>query len=187
MSEPSEPSESGQDFALAPALKRAADVHGLLVPVPVARIKALGIRRRRRVLATAAACVVCVLGGGGVLAAAHLEPDPRPGAPVEPTPTLSCLTASPPDAPVPGSSNSSGSSAVNPPVGSGPTASAGSARPPSSSPTSHSVTISRLPGSATNGPSADSCGSAAAAPDVTPSTPGSADKSTAAVLPPPGS
>ncbi|MCC9710260.1 hypothetical protein E4N62_36370 [Streptomyces sp. MNU76] len=187
MSEPSEPHDPVQDLALAPALKRGADVRGRLVPVPVARIKALGIRRRRRVLATAAACVVCVLGGGGALATAQLDPDPRPGAPVvEPTPVSSCLTASPPDSPMPGSFDSPASSVVEPAAGSGPMAGADSTRPASSNTTSTSVTIRQISGSATDVPSADNCDGAATAPDVSSSPTGAPEESTAAVVPSPG-
>lgn len=188
MSEPNEPLDPGQDFALAPALKRAADVRGRLVPVPAARIKALGVRRRRRVLAAAAACAVCVLGGGGALAVAQLEPDPRPGAPVvAPTPTSNCPTASPSNSPMPDLPDVPASSAVKPPVGSGPMASVDSPRPGASNTTSASATVTQPSGRGTNGPSADSCDIAVTAPDVPSAPTGAAEKSTAAVVPSPGS
>ncbi|WP_416981808.1 hypothetical protein [Streptomyces sp. T028] len=115
MSEPTEPHGRRPDDALATALKRAADVRGRLVPVPVAHIKVLGTRRRRRMLATAVACAVGVLGTAGALTAVRLQPDHRPAAPVVtpmPSPPLTpspSLTTSP----------SASSSLAQPPAGSG--------------------------------------------------------------------
>ncbi|MEU1179911.1 hypothetical protein ABZ464_20080 [Streptomyces sp. NPDC005820] len=156
MSEPTEPHGRRPDDALAAALKRAADVHDRVVPVPVARIEALGARRRHRMLATAVVCAVGVLGTAGAVAAVRLQPDTRPAAPVFTPPPSPPLTPSP--SPSPTVSPSASSSLAPQPTGSGAPAYGGA---PSGG---TGATDSASPSMAPTAPRAEGSGRAAVSP-----------------------